>query len=90
MLSACLAACEPTIDQVDVEEQLPAAQQQFDLNTVTHAQLDTIPDLRSDAARNIIAFQRRFGFKRVEDLLNVDGIGEATFLKIRRYFFVSK
>lgn len=84
-----LASCNTDIKQVQVEEQYPAPEKTFDLNTVTLKELETISELRSDVARNIIAFRERFGFRRVEELLNVEGIGETTFLKIRRYFFVS-
>lgn len=83
------SACSAPIEQADVPEELPPPEHRFDLNTVSYEQLLTIRGLKKNVAKNIVEF-RKFGrFSRVEDLLAVSGIGEKTFLLIRRYFYVS-
>ena len=54
------------------------------LNTATVAQLETIPGIGKATAERILEYrQKNGGFKKVEDLMNVRGIGEKSFLKIK-------
>lgn len=93
LLATVLAGCTEPVRQADIPEELPAPSRRYDLNTVTFEQLRGIEShgrslLPRDAARNIVEFRRQFRYRRVEDLLAVRGIGEVTFLKIRRFFYV--
>ena len=55
-----------------------------DLNTATLKQLDSLPGIGPAIAERILKFRRKNGpFKRIEDLMNVRGIGEKKFLKLR-------
>lgn len=84
------ARCSEPVEQVTVPEELPQPDHRFDLNTVTYEQLQTISGLKRNVALNIIEFRKYGRFHRVEDLLAVSGIGEKTYLLIRRYFYVKK
>jgi len=54
------------------------------LNTATAEQLATIPGVGAKTAERIIAYrQKNGGFKKVEDLMNVSGVGEKSFLKMK-------
>jgi comEA protein len=54
------------------------------LNTATVEQLDRLPGVGPKTAALIVDYrQKNGGFKRVEDLMNVRGIGEKSFLKLR-------
>jgi competence protein ComEA len=54
------------------------------LNTATQAQLETLPGVGAKAAERILEYRQKNGqFKKVEDLMNVKGIGEKSFLKLK-------
>lgn len=54
------------------------------LNTATQAQLETLPGIGAKAAQRILEYRQKVGnFKKVEDLMNVKGIGEKAFLKLK-------
>ncbi|NLC65571.1 MAG: hypothetical protein GX752_01355 [Clostridium sp.] len=61
----------------------------IDLNKATKDDLVKVPGIGPQTADNILNYREEFGsFKNVEDLLNVNRIGEKTLEKIRSYFLV--
>ena len=56
------------------------------VNTASAEELSLLPGVGPARAKKIIELrQQRGGFKRVEDLLEVKGIGEASLAKLRPY-----
>ena len=54
------------------------------LNTATPSQIATLPGIGDKAARLIVDYrEKNGGFKKVEELMNVKGIGEKSFLKLK-------
>ncbi len=58
----------------------------IDLNTATAAELEALPRVGPATAARIVAWREEHGpFRRVEDLLEVPGIGPATLERLRPY-----
>ena len=54
------------------------------LNTATAAQITTLPGIGEKTAQRIIEHrEKNGGFKKIEELMNVKGIGEKSFLKLK-------
>ena len=59
------------------------------LNAATIDQLETLPGIGRKTAERIIEYRTKSGgFKRIEDLMNVKGIGEKGFLKLKPFVAV--
>lgn len=75
--------------QTTAARKAPAAPQTsvsmpVNLNTATAAQLEALPGIGKSTAERILEYrQKNGGFKKAEDLMNVRGIGEKNFLKLK-------
>ena len=66
------------------EAKAPA--QAINLNTATATELVQLPHIGPKTAERIVAFRKEHGpFQRLEDLMNVKGIGEKAFAQIRPF-----
>jgi comEA protein len=86
--------------QQPARQQQPQQQQQqqqqqgeqrelIDINTATSEQLQRVPGIGETLARRIIEFRAEHGpFEKVDDLLNVQGIGTTTLDKMRPFLTV--
>jgi competence protein ComEA len=56
----------------------------INLNTATVAQLESLPGIGKATAERILEYRQKNGsFKKVEDLMNVRGVGEKSFLTLK-------
>lgn len=62
----------------------------IDLNTASVVELQTLPGVGPRTAERIVEYRDTHGpFAKVEELMNVQGIGEKSFLKMRQLVVVS-
>ena len=62
----------------------------INLNTATVADLERLPGIGAKVAARIVDYRTKKGpFKKTEELMNVQGIGEKSFLKLRAQLTVS-
>jgi competence protein ComEA len=60
------------------------------LNTATATELEALPGVGAATAKLIIEHRQKVGgFKKVEELMNIKGIGEKSFLKLKPMVTVS-
>ena len=90
-LSVCtLAAClgthplfaQSATSPADTRAPKPAVM--VNLNTATVAELTTLPGVGPRLAERIIEYRQKKGpFKKIEEIMNVQGVGEKSFLKLK-------
>lgn len=90
VLAAVLLVPAATLAQAPGQPAPPAAatttpaSTPVNLNTATVEQLDSLPGIGRAMAARILEYRQKAGsFKKVEELMNVRGIGEKNFLKLK-------
>ena len=90
MIMAAVVAIALSATALSAQTKTPApkpaatAAAPVNLNTATAEQLATIPGVGPRMAERIIDYrQKNGGFKKIEDLMNVSGVGEKSFLKMK-------
>lgn len=71
------------------QENQEAAPLRIDLNTATKEELMQLPRVGEVLAERILAYRAQYGrFSACEQLMDVEGIGEGTYEKLREYIYV--
>jgi competence protein ComEA len=66
-----------------------APQHPINLNSATVTELMQLPKIGAKTAERVIQFRKEHGgFRRSEELMNVKGIGEKSFVKLKPYLTV--
>jgi competence protein ComEA len=65
-------------------EQKSESKGKININKATEAELETLPGVGPSTASKIVAFRNQNGnFKKIEDIMNVPGIGESKFSSMK-------
>lgn len=68
-----------------------ATPEKVDVNRATAPELESLPGVGPSLAQRILDYRKEHGpFQRIEDLMNVQGIGEKNFLRIREHVTVGE
>jgi comEA protein len=82
MLAASLAQAAGQKD--DRQAAKATSSTPVNLNTATMSQLESLPGIGPKTAERIIEYREKVGgFKKIEELMNVQGVGEKSFLKLK-------
>lgn len=73
---------------IDNSESVINKTSKVSLNTSTLEELLTIPGIGESKAKLIIEYRNNNGFKKIEDIMNVKGIGSGIFEKIKDYIII--
>ncbi len=83
-LMAVAPATAMAQDKAAKSKPAPAVSTPVNLNTATAADLEALPGVGAATARLIIEHrEKNGGFKKIEELMNIKGIGEKSFLKLK-------
>jgi competence protein ComEA len=84
-LLVTLGAAAPTEGAQEAPRAAAAvASTPLNLNSASVAQLEALPGIGRATAERIVEYrQKNGGFKKAEDLMNIRGIGEKNFLKLK-------
>ena len=81
---AAPAAAESPVQSADREEAPAKAPDKVEINTADRMELEELPGIGPRTAERIVEYRTENGrFEKIEDLMNVRGIGERTFLRLR-------
>jgi competence protein ComEA len=79
-----LLPASPLAQQAGSSQAAPASASPVNLNTATVADLEKLPGIGPATAARIVEYRQKNGaFKKAEELMNIQGIGEKTFLKLK-------
>jgi competence protein ComEA len=89
-VSAAQAPKAGTATKAGTAKAKATAANPVNLNSATVTQLQTLPGIGASAAQRIVEYRQKNGtFKKIEELMNVKGIGEKSFLKLKPLVTVS-
>ncbi|MBS4535847.1 helix-hairpin-helix domain-containing protein [Clostridium sp. D2Q-14] len=77
---------EEEIDDIQNENEISSDENNTDkinINSAEQTELETLPDIGPVKANNIIEYRNNNRFNTIEDIMNVDRIGEKTFENIK-------
>ena len=98
VLAVAVALAAPLSPAVGGPELRGPAQEQnqnepkpIDVNTATAKELQSVPGIGETLAKRIVEFREEHGpFEKVDDLLNVRGIGVASLDKLRPFLTIKR
>jgi competence protein ComEA len=83
-MALALVAAIAVLGLASAFAQSPAPKAKININTASATELETLPRIGPAVAQRIIDFRTKNGaFKRIEDIMKVQGIGEKVYQNIK-------
>lgn len=90
LVSPVVSAIGEQSDDLKTSVSTDQSEKRVELNSADRPALETLPGVGPRTAELIIQYRKEHGgFEKVEELMNVKGIGERTFLRLRELVSVS-
>jgi comEA protein len=87
----CMLASVSAQEKGGTAKAAAAAATPVNLNTASADQIAALPGVGPKAAQRIVEYrQKNGGFKKIEELMNVKGFGEKSFLKLKSLITVTE
>lgn len=84
VLALCLGLALGSVSVMSQQKPAGATTEKINLNTATSEQLQSIPGIGPVTAKSILDYRAKVGkFNKIEEIINVKGIGEKKFQKIK-------
>lgn len=84
---ACLKKEDLSSNEL-ISDELTEENSKISINNASKERLMTLPNIGESKADNIIEYRKTNEFKSIEDIKNVNGIGESLFEKIKDYITI--
>ena len=85
---ACMKKANTKETKNETKEE-PSKDNKISINTATQEELQTLPGIGESKAKAIIEYrEQNNGFKDIEEIKNISGIGESTFDKFKEYITI--
>lgn len=89
VLALGLAAAIVVLSLAPAYAQAPASKARININTAPASELENLPRIGPKVAQRIVDFRTKNGnFKKVEEIMKVQGIGEKVFEQIKELITV--
>ena len=93
LIAVTLLAAQPhaqSAQSSSASREAASVSELVNLNSATLAELQKLPGIGAKTAERIVEYRQKKGpFKKIEELMNVQGIGEKSFLKLRSQITVT-
>lgn len=88
LLAVVLFSCGGSEEVTDDRGYPRSPEGVVNINTALVEELCRLPGINRSLAERIVEWRKEHPFKRVEEIMFVRGIGERTYLKLRKYLVV--
>ena len=89
VLVAGMAAAPSHAEQASKSKAVASDEIRVNLNTGSAAELIQLPGVGEKVAARVVAYRKENGpFQKIEEIMNVKGIGEKTFTRLQPYLFI--